>query len=94
MNPYKNITLYFWICLLSAVGLIINRMYLGNFGFRFDPLDLFLSTLFIISQFEWREEKKKKKEVEKKKEEEEEEEERRRKKKKKLYGKTDFYYYY
>jgi len=48
MNPYKNITLYFWICLLSAVGLIINRMYLGNFGFRFDPLDLFLSTLFII----------------------------------------------
>jgi len=48
MNPYKNITLYFWICLLSVVGLIINRIYLGNFGFRFDPLDLFLSTLFII----------------------------------------------
>ena len=48
MNLYKNITLYFSICVLSVVGLIINRVYLGNFGFRFDLLDLFLSTLFII----------------------------------------------
>ena len=48
MNPYKNLTLYFSICLISIVGLIINRIYLGNFNFRFDTVDLFLSSWFII----------------------------------------------
>ena len=48
MNPYKNLTLYFSICLISIVGLIINRIYLGNFNFRFDTVDFFLSSWFII----------------------------------------------
>ena len=48
MNPYKNLTFYFSICLISIVGLIVNRIYLGNFDFRFDTTDLFLSTWFLI----------------------------------------------
>ena len=48
MNPYKNLTLYFSICLIFIFGLIINRIYLGNFNFRFDTVDLFLSSWFII----------------------------------------------
>ena len=48
MNPYKNLTFYFSICLISIVGLIVNRIYLGNFNFRFDTTDLFLSTWFLI----------------------------------------------
>ena len=48
MNPYKKLTFYFSICLISIVGLIVNRIYLGNFNFRFDTVDLLLSSWFLI----------------------------------------------